>query len=559
MRKSQIFWQLGQSNAGPQFLGATNLAKNKYKRPTDLLMTPDAIVIGSGIGGLSIASLLAQKKGMRVLLLEANKVPGGATHCHEIDGFEWNSGVDSIGDMDPKKGRGVYRPTIDFITGGQLAWAKMPDVHEVSTLHDEVYHWHSSPEANIRWVDSQFPEQGDIRRYYQLEQAIEWWAWAWAVTKLIPNWVPRFLRHLFYVVFGGKWRKYMKLPTQDVFERVLGFSKHLTAVYCYMYGNHGATPREAPFAFHAVNLLHYRDGAYYPVGGPGQIASCIVPIIEGAGGQLAVDCPVGQILVENDRAIGVRLESGEEIRCPLIISDASAYTTYMELLDPSLRERHRLFEYFEKLGPSPGHAYLFLGYDEEIDLPQQIYWQMPEYEGIDRCDIDAADHDYKQNLRLDGMGGYLLSPSARDPVYRERYPGKSTVIVLSEAPQHWIERAKSDPQWKERMTQRLADNLQKVALRHMPRLRGKTPSFRQAGFPMGCNPRAWGGCSLGLEPSGARFVDETDWTKPETPIEGLWLTGQDAFSAGFCGSMFSARVTYARITGDWLSLLRKVP
>jgi hypothetical protein len=76
---------------------------------------------------------------------------------------------------------------------------------------------------------------------------------------------------------------------------------------------------------------------------------------------------------------------------------------------------------------------------------------------------------------------------------------------------------------------------------------------------MGCNPRAWGGCSLGLEPSGYRFVEATDWTKPETPIKGLWLTGQDAFSAGFSGAMLSARVTYARITGNWLSLLVKKP
>lgn len=555
-----LFWQDGDKNPGPPFISAEHPASKRYTRPKKLLQNPDAIVIGSGIGGLAMASLLAQKKKMRVLLLEGSSTPGGATRCHEVDGFEFNSGVDSIGDMDPRVGRGMYRPTADFITGGGLAWAKMPDIHEVSTLGpDETYNWYSSPDKNIEWVEKQFPGEGDVRKYYKLEEAVEAWGTTFAITKLIPNWVPKFIRTLFYRLFGGKWRKYMKRTSLDVFQGELGFSRHLAAVYSYMYGNHGATPKDAPFAFHAVNLLHYRDGAYYPVGGPAQVANCVIPIVEQAGGQLAVDSWVDKVLVEKGRAKGVRLESGEEIRCDLVISDASAYTTYMELLEPELRDSLGVATYFEEVGPSPGHVWLCLGYDEELDLPKQIYWQMPEYEGIDQYDIDTADIEYKKKFRFEGMGGYLLSPSARDPVYKERYPGKSTVIVLAEMPKAWLEKAEADPEWKAKVLPLLADNLEKVAYRHMPQLKGKTPSVRKYGFPMGCNPRAWGGCSLGLEPSGFRFVDATDWTKPETPIKGLWLTGQDAFSAGFSGAMLSARVTYARITGNWISMLVKKP
>ncbi|MBW2212003.1 MAG: NAD(P)/FAD-dependent oxidoreductase [Deltaproteobacteria bacterium] len=554
---TSLFWEPNDKNPGPPYLGEKNLAKERYKRPDKLLADPDMIVIGSGIGGLSIASILAQKKNARVLLLEANTVPGGATHCHEIGGFEWNSGVDSIGDMDPRKGRGLFRPTIDYVTGGQLQWAKMPDVHEVSTLGEEVYQWYSSAEKNIAWVQKKFPGQGDIRKYYRLEAAIEWAAWCWTLTKLFPSWVPESFRELFYRIFGGKWRQYMLQTTNDVYQRVLGFSRHLTTVYTYMYGNHGATPDHSPFAFHAVNLLHYRDGAYYPVGGPGQIAECVIPIIEKAGGQLAVGCPVQRILVEDGRTVGVRLESGEEIRCNTVISDASAYTTYMELLEPELRDSLGFPEKFTRISPSPGHCWLFLGYDEAIDLPKQIFWEMPQYTGVDRLDLDAADIEYKQNLRFDGMAGYLLSPSSRDPVYAQRYPNKSTVIVLAEAPSAWINRAKDDPEWKATIDTKIGDNLEKIVHRHMPVLKDKQPVFRRSGFPMGCNPRAWGGGSLGLEPSGARFVEHTHWLRPQTPIKGLWLTGQDPFSAGFSGSMLSARVTYAAMTGNWLSLLFK--
>lgn len=102
----------------------------------------------------------------------------------------------------------------------------------------------------------------------------------------------------------------MGRTTEQVFGGELGFSKRLTAVYSYMYGNHGRTPRYSPFAFHAMNLFHYRHGAYYPVGGPGQIVESIVPIIEAAGGQVAVSSAVQRILVEHGRAVGVRLENG---------------------------------------------------------------------------------------------------------------------------------------------------------------------------------------------------------------------------------------------------------
>lgn len=541
----------------PPYLGQDNLARDKYRRPERLLRDPDAIVIGSGIGGLGIASILAQKKDARVLLLEANSVPGGCTHCHEIDGFEFNSGVDSIGDMDASKGRGVFRPTIDYITGGALEWAKMPDVHEICTFGDEVYEWYSSPEKNIAWVEDRFPGEGDIRAYYDLEKRIEWWAWSWGLTKLLPEWIPIPVREAIYRLTGGDWRRYMERFTAEVFRDELGFSERLSSIFSYMYGNHGRMPSESPFSFHAANLLHYRDGAYYPVGGPAQIAECVIPIVEGRGGQLAVSCPVEEILVEGDTAVGVRLKSGEVIRAPLVISDASAYTTLMELLPRDVSERHGYPALFEEIRPSVAHLYLLLGYDEAIDLPKQIIWEMPTYPDVDRYDLETADRVYKEQMLFEGMGGYVLSPSARDPVYAERYPGKSTVIVLAEAPYAWVQECRADPEHAQRFEARLADNLERIVHRHMPALADRTPVVRRAGVPMGCNPYAWEACSLGLEPSRERFLRHTHWLRPRTRVKNLWLTGQDSFSPGFAGSMLSARLTYAAMTGNWLLMLTK--
>ena len=553
---AELFYQPGRAHAGPPLNTFESPSTSKHHKPTNYIDNPDVIVIGSGIGGLGIASTLAQKRGMKVLLLEANVVPGGCTPVHEIDGFEFPSGIDSIGDMDPRIGRGLYRPAIDFITGGKLEWAKMPDVHETACFGDDIYQWFSSPEKNIEWVERLFPKEGDVRGYYELEEKVEWWAWSWAVSKLLPEGVPVGVREMLYKTTGGAWRGYMQRKVNEVFKGELGFSDRLASVFSYMYGNHGRTPEHAPFAFHAVNLFHYRDGAYFPVGGPSQIAECVKPIIEKAGGQLAVASPVAKILVENDRAVGVKLEDGTEIRSKLVISDASAYTTFVELLDPEVSTRHGYLKRFDEIGPSPSHVYLLLGYDEDIELPKEIVWHMPTYEGVSRWDLSTHDNLYKKHMKLDGMGGYLLSPSAREPLHRQRYPGKSTVVVLAEGVPEWVKRAKHDGAFRADFTKGLEENLMKIVHRHMPALKGKTPKVLRSGLPMGCNLRAWHGCSLGLEPSGDRFVKHTHWLRPRTTIDGLWLTGQDSFSAGFAGSMVSSRLTYSALTGDWLFMLK---
>lgn len=551
----ELFFTPGKPHKGPAYITSERPASKRYVKPAKLLENPDAIVIGTGIGGLSVASTLAQKRGMKVLMLEHQKVPGGSTHCHEIDGFEFNSGVDSIGDMDPRVGRGLFRATADFITGGNLEWAKMPDAHETATFGEDTYEFYSSAEKNIEWVEKRFPGEGNVRKYYELEDQIQFAAWSWAITKLAPSWVPEGAREAFYGTMGGKWRKYMHRTTAQVFQQELGFSKRLAAIFSYMYGNHGKTPEHSPFAFHAANLYHYRDGAYYPVGGPSQIANCVIPIVEAAGGQLAVNTPVEKILIEGGRAVGVVLGDGTQIRSKLVISDASAWVTFMELLPEAEREKHGYARLFAQTGPSPAMCYLFLGYDEEIDLPKHIVWHMPSYAGVDPYDLDAADMVYKGQMRFEGMGGYLLSPSARDPVWRERCPGQSTVTVLAEAPADWVKRYREDPSFRPSFDAGVRDNMLALVHRHMPMLKGKTPKTVKVGVPVGCNPRAWGGCSLGIEPSGDHFTRDTHWLRPKTAVEGLWLTGQDSFSAGVCGAMVSGSLTYAAITGDWLFML----
>lgn len=83
----------------------------------------DALIIGSGIGSLTTAGLLAQTAGLRVLVLEKHSTPGGLTHSFRAMGASWDVGLHYVGDMEPGS---RPRQLLDYLTGGALSWTRMP-------------------------------------------------------------------------------------------------------------------------------------------------------------------------------------------------------------------------------------------------------------------------------------------------------------------------------------------------------------------------------------------------------------------------------------------------
>src|SRR5512140_1500793 len=88
----------------------------------------DAIVIGSGIGGLGTAAMLAKAAARRVLVLERHYTAGGFTHAFHRPGFEWDVGVHYIGQVHVRDSPAAA--LVDYITEGRLAWNRMPDAYD---------------------------------------------------------------------------------------------------------------------------------------------------------------------------------------------------------------------------------------------------------------------------------------------------------------------------------------------------------------------------------------------------------------------------------------------
>src|SRR5579862_328513 len=106
-----------------------NLAGHSYKQhsvaDSTLMQVWDTIVIGSGVGGLSTAALLAKHGGHRVLVLERHYTAGGFTHAFRRPGYEWDVGVHYIGQVNNPAS--PVRAAFDHITDGCLGWNPMPE------------------------------------------------------------------------------------------------------------------------------------------------------------------------------------------------------------------------------------------------------------------------------------------------------------------------------------------------------------------------------------------------------------------------------------------------
>jgi all-trans-retinol 13,14-reductase len=92
----------------------------------------DVIVIGSGMGGLTVANLLA-RQGKKVLVLEQHDKLGGCTHSFEEKGYEFDSGLHYVG-ANVNNPRSLMGFVFHLLSLGKLKWKKLENIYDLATL-----------------------------------------------------------------------------------------------------------------------------------------------------------------------------------------------------------------------------------------------------------------------------------------------------------------------------------------------------------------------------------------------------------------------------------------
>ncbi len=522
-----------------------------YKKKPQLQAAYDTIIIGSGMGGLATAAILA-KQGQKVLILERHYTAGGFTHIFKRKGYEWDVGIHYIGEM--QRENSILRKLFEYVTDGKLKWADMGEVYDRVVIGERHFDFVKGVSNFKERMISYFPEEEKaIHQYVNLVfkavRSSKNYYMSKALSPFLNALIGRFMKRPLH--------KYSDKTTYEVL-RSLTNNETLIKVLTGQYGDYGLPPKQSSFYMHASLVRHYFDGGNFPIGGSSQIVKTTDSVIEASEGTILISAEVEEVCIENNTAFGVKMIDGKIFKAKSIVSNAGLITTYNKLLPQESVEEHRLLEQLQKVSPSAAHLSLYVGLEgspSELGLPKTNYWVYPPEGDHDRCV-----KRYLEDLTRPFPVVYLSFPSAKDPDWSNRYPGKSTIDIITLIRYDLFEKWKDTP-WKKRgaayeaLKENFAQRLLGELYKQLPQLEGKV-SYYELSTPLTTQHfvNYEKGEIYGLDHTPTRF--RQSFLKPRTPIKNFFLTGQDIATAGVGGALFSGVLTAAVITGK--NVLKKV-
>jgi hypothetical protein len=225
-------------------------------RPKRLAPEYDAVVIGSGMGGLTTAALLSAL-GWKVCVLEQHYTAGGFTHSFERNGYEWDVGVHYIGEVGAQT---RSRRMFDFLSDGKLEWAPMDTEFDRFYVGNKVFNARAGKQEFRDNLLKQFPkEQQAIDNYMKLLTSSGGALSAFGMGRAMKPW----LQSLAQPFLNWKTPNVFFRNTYDVLSELTD-DQELIAVLCGQWGDMGLPPKQSTFLAHAMIARHYLYGGYYP-------------------------------------------------------------------------------------------------------------------------------------------------------------------------------------------------------------------------------------------------------------------------------------------------------
>jgi len=484
-----------------------------------------------------ITASMLSAMGYRVLILEQHFVPGGFTHAFKRKKWCWDVGVHAIGEVSPRSALGRV---LMALTGNGLRWQSLGATYDAFCYPgDFKIEFPDTKKQFIANLKDAFPDETEaIDQYISEVDAVGRAFSKHLLARLMPSSLGKFTDRL----ISGDVLKALAEETAPRLARLTENPK-LRAVLASQWGYYGSPPSRSSWAIQAMVTRHFYYGAFYPVGGAQQIALQLLKGVADAGGWTCVNQSVDEILIQKGKAVGVRLDGGEEIRARRVVSAVGGIPTVNRLL-PEAEKGKPWARSIAALSPSPAHLCLYVGFKGDIredGASSANRWFCETWDS----EFEAWDHDKDKEAPVI----YVSFPSLKDPDHDPGpdhiHTGEIVTFVPYGAFEKWNDRAwrkrgEAYEALKEDLSRRLLDHL----CRHMPGLREKV-AFHELSTPVTTThfARSARGAIYGIEPTPQRFTNR--WLRPRLPVKNLFMSGSDVGTAGVAGAMLGGMMCAA--------------
>jgi phytoene dehydrogenase-like protein len=342
----------------------------------------DAIVFGSGAGGLTCATTLAQF-GLRTMLAEKNPWYGGYAHGFGKDGFYWDHGGHIF--LAYRLG-GQAREVFQRLRLDERV-EMVPDQHDYRCIFpDESMELPAEVSTAADLMAKRFPEEraGIEAVFLAMERMID------EVDLLVPSfrvqgrpgerkWIDPVLEQFQRPRFGdaaapfarafnapGKTLlKYQNRTFKDLLDEHL-HDPLLKAYFSMLCVGIATAPAELSAVIAGVFFVHSLRTMWMPRGGFGKLAETLAELFQEAGGTLETNAEVAHVVVDGDRAVGIETADGRRFTADAVVCACDAKRLYTELLPAQAvpaRERERI----AAMKTTPAFFQVQLGIDMDLE------------------------------------------------------------------------------------------------------------------------------------------------------------------------------------------------
>lgn len=291
----------------------------------------------------------------------------------------------------------------------------------------------------------------------------------------------------------------------------------------------GGNPMKVTSVYSLIAYLEREYGVHYAFGGTGALVQGLVDLVQGQGGTLLLNSPVSEVLVENDRACGVKLEDGLEIKSDIVVSNADSAWGYSNLL-PKQKPKRWTEKKIKSVNYSMSLFVWYFGTNKKFeDVDHHTILMGPRYQGLLK-DI------FQKKILADDFSLYLHRPTATDASLAPE--GCDAFYVLSPVPH-----LESDVDWDEMAEpyrKKIEKRLEETVMPGLSSWIETSLVFTPLDFRDRLN--APNGAAFGPEP----LFTQSGWFRPHNvseELEGLYLVGAGTHpGAGLPGVVTSAQV-----------------